>query len=367
METLQPKASIQGLPIYQPGKPLEEVKRELGLKEVIKLASNENPYGCSERVWEALADEKDSFHLYPEGNAPMLAEKIAEHLEIDERRLIFGNGSDEVVQMICRAYLSSGDESVIADPTFSRYETGILIEGATPVKVPLTAGTHDLDAMAAAVTDRTRVVWICNPNNPSGTIVHARQLESFIDQLPEHVLVVIDEAYEEYVVDPNYPDSLALLDYNPRIIVLRTFSKIYGLAAFRIGYGIAHPDVVQELQRVREPFNTNRLAQRAAVAAISDQAFVEKCKRENRAAIKHVCNQFDEWGIRYYPAHGNFILFDTGYPADEVFDFLLQQGVIVRSGQALGFPTFIRVTLGTPEQNERFLEAYASFLEHKKR
>lgn len=366
VEILQPKASVQGLPIYQPGKPLEEVKREYGLTEVIKLASNENPYGCSDQVWTALEKEKESFHLYPEGNAPLLAERLAEHLEVDSRRLIFGNGSDEVVQMICRAYLSAGEEAVIADPTFSRYETGISIEGATPIKVPLKEGTHDLVAMANAITEKTRLVWICNPNNPSGTIVHQQALESFLDQLPKDVMVILDEAYEEYVTDPDYPDSLGLLDDHPHIIVLRTFSKIYGLAAFRIGYGIAHPDVVGELQRVREPFNTNRLAQRAALAAVEDQAFVEKCKRENQAAIKTVCQQFDEWGIKYYPAHGNFILFDTGYPADEVFSFLLQRGVIVRSGKALGFPTFLRVTLGSPAENERFLQTYAAFLEHKK-
>lgn len=366
MDILQPKASIQGLPVYQPGKPLEEVKREYGLTDVIKLASNENPYGCSENVWPALAEEKETFHLYPEGNATHLAEKLAEQIEVDPRRLIFGNGSDEIVQMICRAYLSSGDESVLANPTFSRYETGIRIEGAVPVKVPLKEGTHDLEAMSQAITDRTRVVWICNPNNPTGTIVHHQDLEAWIDQLPEHVLIVIDEAYYEYVTDPNFPDSLSLLDYDPRIIVLRTFSKIYGLAAFRIGYGIAHPDVVQDLQRVREPFNTNRLAQRAALAALEDQNFVQQCRVKNRQALAQVCQQFDEWGIDYYPAHGNFVLFDTGYPAEEVFQYFLQRGVIVRSGNPLGFPTHLRVTLGTSKQNQRFLAVYADFIEQQR-
>jgi histidinol-phosphate aminotransferase len=223
---MKPKASIRGLPVYQPGKPLEEVKREFGLKEVIKLASNENPFGCSKYVWPALAEEKENFYLYPEGSAPELREKLAEHLETDPRRLIFGNGSDEIVQMIARAYLEPGTESVMADITFPRYETLTRMEGATPVKVPLRDGTHDLEAMAQAVTEKTRIVWVCNPNNPTGTIVDHDALSDFLDQLPDHVLVVVDEAYYEYVTDPSYPDTLSLLDYNPRIIVLRTFSKI---------------------------------------------------------------------------------------------------------------------------------------------
>ncbi len=366
VEILQPKATVQGLPIYEPGKPLEEVKRELGLTDVIKLASNENPYGCSQKVWAAIEEEKENLFLYPEGHPSLLAERLADHLGIDSSRLIFGNGSDEIVQMICRAYLSAGDESVLADPTFSRYETGIRVEGAKPIKVPLRDGVHDLDQMLAALTDQTRVVWICNPNNPSGTIVHHHELKAFLEKIPDHVLVVVDEAYAEYVVDSNYPDSLSLLDAHPQMIILRTFSKIYGLAAFRIGYGIMHPDIVQEFHRVREPFNTNRLAQHAALAALEDQAFVERCRTKNYQAIQHVSSVFDEWGIAYYPPHGNFILLDTGHPADDAFKFLLKRGVIVRSGQALGFPTHLRVTLGTSKQNERFLEVYSEYLKSKR-
>lgn len=364
---MQPKASVQGLPIYEPGKPLEDVKREFGLTDVIKLASNENPYGCSDKVWSALAEEKERFHLYPEGHATLLAEHLARHLQVDVNRLIFGNGSDEIVQMICRAYLDVGEESVIADPTFSRYETGILIQGAKPVKVPLRDGVHDLEQMHAMITEKTRIVWVCNPNNPSGTIVDHQALKDLLEQTPEDILVVIDEAYAEYVVDPSYPDTLSLLEQHPNLIILRTFSKIYGLAAFRIGYGITHPKIVHELHRVREPFNTNRLAQRAAMAALQDQAFVEQCRIKNRQAMEQVCQTLDEWEIHYYPAHGNFVLFDTGYPSDEAFQFLLERGIIVRSGRALGFPTHLRVTLGTTEQNQRFLDAYDEFMKSKRR
>jgi histidinol-phosphate aminotransferase len=350
------------LPVYQPGKPLEEVKRELGLKEVIKLASNENPFGCSPAVWESLAAEREFFAMYPEGTAPDLREELARHLGVEEGRLIFGNGSDEIVQMLARAYLEPGSESVMADRTFPRYETLTRMEGATPVKIPLTDGVHNLEAMLAAVNERTRIVWICNPNNPTGTIVDRDALVRFLDHIPEHVLVVVDEAYYEYVTDPAYPDTVSLLERYPQLFVLRTFSKIYGLAAFRIGYGIGHPDVVTELNRVREPFNVNRLAQRAARAALVDQAFVERCRRLNREGVETICRQLDEWGLAHFPAHGNFVLLDTGKPADEVFQSLLQQGIIVRSGQALGYPTHIRVTVGSPEQNARFLDALAACL-----
>jgi histidinol-phosphate aminotransferase len=318
-------------------------------------------------VWPALSEVRDSFHLYPEGLAPELREKLAEHLEVDPLRLIFGNGSDEIVQMIGRAYLEPGVESVMAEITFPRYETHTRIEGATAVKIPLKDGTHDLEAMLAAVNEKTRVVWICNPNNPTGTIVGRDELTAFLDKLPEHVLVVIDEAYHEYVTDPSYPDTVSLLDYDPRIVILRTFSKIYGLAAFRVGYGIAHPDVIRELNRVREPFNVNRLAQKAALAALEDQSFVWYCRNQNRRGIDLITKKLDEWGLSCFPAHGNFILLETGIHSSEVFDDLLHQGIIVRAGHLLGYPNHIRVTVGTEEQNLRFLDSLESCLKRKNR
>ncbi|SHE42955.1 histidinol-phosphate aminotransferase [Seinonella peptonophila] len=362
---MEPKKNIREIPVYQPGKPIDEVKNEYGLDQVIKLASNENPFGCSPRVWEALMQERGSMQYYPEGGASQLSKAVADHLEVDERRLIFGNGSDEIIQLISRAYLGAGDESVLADVTFSRYEAGILIEGATPVKVPLINGTHDLDGLAAAITDKTRVVWICNPNNPTGTIVKKEELEYFLDHIPEHVLVVLDEAYAEYVTDTEYPDSISLVDYHPQLIVLRTFSKIYGLASLRIGYGVTHPDIVQDLNRVREPFNTNHFAQVAAKAALQDQSFIAYCRNQNKLGRKQIMQHLDEWNISYYPAHGNFILFNTSFSGDEVFQFLLKRGIITRSGDKLGCPNHLRVTIGTKEQNEAFLTAYAAFREEK--
>lgn len=362
---MQPKVSVRGLPLYKPGKSLEEVKREFGLEDVIKLASNENLFGYSPRVWQAIEEMKEEIPFYPEGTAPELREKLAEHLEVDSRRLIFGNGSDEILQIIARTYVERGDECVMADHTFPRYQTATRIEGGVPVIVPLKEGVHDLEGFLAAITDKTRIVWLCNPNNPTGTIVSHEALSQFLDRVPPHVLVVVDEAYYEYVTDPSYPDTISLLDYNPQIIVLRTFSKIYGLSSLRIGYGIAHPDVINELERVREPFNVNRFAQKAALAALEDQSFVFYCRNQNRIGINQLTEKFDEWGLSYYPAHGNFILVDIGYPADEAYQSLLQHGVIVRSGTHLGFPTHLRVTVGKQGQNERLLKAMRAFLQKK--
>lgn len=357
---IKAKTSIQQLPVYQPGKSLEEVKRQFGLQDVIKLASNENPFGCSPKVPLALQQIADSFHQYPEGTAPLLSDQLGKHLQVDPRQMIFGNGSDEIIQMICRTYLEQGDESIMADLTFSVYKTEVVIAGGTPIFVPLQKGVHDLEAMSEAVTNQTKIIWICNPNNPTGTIIDHQTLEAFLKQLPDHVLVVLDEAYVEYVTDPSFPDSRSLLDRYPQLVILRTFSKIYGLAAFRIGYAIANKDVIDELHRVRPPFNTSRLAQQAASVALEDQSFVQKCRQINAKERHRYLQQLEKWGLHYYPPHGNFILFDTGISSVDAFQFLLERGIIVRSG--LADSTKIRVSMGTPEQNDRFFDAFSEFL-----
>jgi histidinol-phosphate aminotransferase len=333
------------------------------MEKVIKLASNENPFGTSRYVWEALERVKHDLALYPEGDAPLLKEKVAEQVEVDPRRLIFGNGSDEVIRLITRTYLEPGDEAVMAENTFSRYETNVCIDGGIPVKVPMVEGKHNLPAMLDAITERTKLVFLCNPDNPTGTILTEQELTSFLEQVPGHVLVILDEAYFEYVESPDYPDSISQLDYNPQIIILRTFSKIYGLAALRVGYGIAHPDVIKELQKVRDPFNVNRLAQVAALAAVEDQTFVNYCRIQNRVGLKMITSRLDELGLSYFPPHGNFVLINTSRPSEEAYQALLRQGVIVRPGSQLGFPTHIRVTVGTKEQNEEFLRVLREWVE----
>ncbi|GAB6929975.1 histidinol-phosphate transaminase [Paenibacillus sp. JCM 10914] len=351
---MKPKTQIVNLPVYQPGKPIEEVKKELGLEQVIKLASNENPYGSSPRALEAITAELGSVSMYPDGSAVDLTVQLAGMLGIERNQVIFGCGSDEIIALIIRAYLQPGDETIMADQTFSVYKTNADIEGAISIEVPLVNGTHDLPAMADAITDKTKIVWVCNPNNPTGTLVSEQELVSFMNSVPAHVMVVLDEAYYEYVTDASYPNSISMLKTYPNLVVLRTFSKIYGLAALRIGYGIAQADVISLINRVREPFNTGRLAQVAAKAALGDQEFVAKCRQLNAEGIQYLQTEFDRLGLSYFPAHGNFIMVDVNRPGKEVFQSLLLQGVIVRPGFNL-YPNYIRVTVGSVDQNKFFI------------
>jgi len=363
----QPKQRILDAPVYKPGKPIDDVKREFGLTDVIKLASNENPYGCSPKVKEAITSQLDNLAIYPDGAALQLRWELADFLGVKPEQLIFGNGSDENLMLIARAFLEPGTNTVMATPSFSQYRTNAIIEGAELIEVPLKDGVHDLEAMAAAINEKTRVVWICNPNNPSGTIVTSAQLETFLKKVPPHVLVVMDEAYYEYVVAPEYPQTLPMLDKYPNMIILRTFSKIYGLAALRVGYGIASEELIAKLEHVREPFNTGTLGQAAARVALKDQEFVKVCRERNREGMKQFTDRFDQWGLHYYPSQTNFILVDLQLDSDEVFTKLLKKGIIVRSGNALGHPGCQRITIGTPEQNEKVLQALEEILAEAKK
>ncbi|MBD0380576.1 histidinol-phosphate transaminase [Paenibacillus sedimenti] len=359
---MQPKQTIVHLPVYQPGKPIEEVKRELGLKEVIKLASNENPFGSSPKARAAIEDELSNISLYPDGGAVELTAAVANHLDVQTNQIIFGAGSDEVILMLARAFLVQGDETVMATHTFPQYKHNCEIEGAISIEVPLRDGTHDLDAMLAAITDKTKIVWICNPNNPTGTMNTDAEIKTFLAKVPAHVLVVLDEAYCEYNTTGEYPNSIELIGQYRNVIALRTFSKIYGLASLRIGYGVGHPDVIRSINQVREPFNTTRFAQAAAVAAIKDQDFINSCREANTAGLQYLTEQFDKLGLTAFPAHGNFIMVNVGRPAGAVFDGLLRKGIIVRGGHQLDFPTSIRVTIGNREQNEKFIAALTAVL-----
>lgn len=351
---MKPKANIVDLPVYQPGKPIEQVKREFGLSEVIKLASNENPYGCSPHAKEAIVAELSNLSMYPDGSASELSEELASFMGVKKEQIIFGCGSDEIIALITRAYLEPGDETIMADQTFSVYKSNADIEKAVSIEVPLADGTHDLDAMLNAVTDRTKIVWICNPNNPTGTIISENELVRFMESVPKHVMVVLDEAYSEFVLDPTYPKSLKLLDQYHNLVILKTFSKIYGLAALRIGYGIGQADVIQMINQVREPFNTGRPAQAAAKAALRDQKFVDDCRQRNAEGIMYLQKEFDRMGLRYFPAHGNFIMVDVLTSGQDVFQSLLSKGIIVRPGFAR-YPSYIRVSVGTPEQNKMLI------------
>jgi histidinol-phosphate aminotransferase len=359
---MQPKPNIVHLPVYQPGKPVDDVKRELGLTEVIKLASNENPFGSSPKVKEAIALEAENISIYPDGAAVELTAALSSYHGVNSDQIIFGAGSDEIILMIARAFLVPGDETIMADQTFPQYKHNAQVENAVIIEVPLKEGTHDLFAMQQRITDKTKVIWVCNPNNPTGTINTMDEVEWFLSKVPAHVLVVLDEAYCEYIDNPSYPDGLMLLNKYPNVILLRTFSKIYGLASLRIGYGIGHPDVIRSINQVREPFNTSRFAQAAALAALQDEEFVSHCREANKVGLAYFNSSFAELGLEAFPAYGNFIMVDVKRSGQEVFDALLRKGIIVRAGHKL-YPTHIRITVGSQEQNEKVIAALTAVLQ----
>ncbi len=361
---MQPKQNIVHLPVYQPGKPVEDVKRELGLSEVIKLASNENPYGSSKQAKAAIVAEIDNNNIYPDGASVELTAALAAKLGVNTDQIIFGTGSSEIILMLARAFLVPGDETIMADETFPQYKHNAEIENARIIEVPLKEGKHDLPAMLAAINDKTKIVWICNPNNPTGTIVTLDELTAFLDQVPAHVLVVLDEAYGEYISDPSFPDGVKLLERYANLVVLRTFSKIYGLAALRIGYGVGNASVIRYANQVREPFNTSRIAQAAAKASLADDEFISYCREQNANGLSYLAEQFDRLGLSYFPAYGNFIMVDVKRSSPEVFDSLLRKGIISRS-RWTHYPNHIRITVGTQEQNEKFISALEQVLQEE--
>lgn len=356
------KQQLIGLSPYKPGKPIEEVKKQFNLTEVTKLASNENPFGCSFAAKEAIVQALDNIALYPDGYAANIRKDVATHLQVDEEQLIFGNGSDEVIQILCRALLTQGTNTVCAVPSFPQYKHNAVIEGADVREVESINGHHDLDGMLSQIDENTRIVWVCNPNNPSGAYVNAEKFKQFLTKVPRDVLVVSDEAYFEYVIAADYPRTLPLLKEYSNLMILRTFSKAYGLASLRIGYGVGQKDFIQAIEPAREPFNTTMLAQVAAVAALKDQNFIEQCKQKNRAGLEQFYQFCDQRNIQYYPSEGNFILINMQKPGNEVFNYLLERGFIVRSGEALGFPTWIRITIGSLEQNEAIISQLTNYL-----
>lgn len=342
---------------YVPGKPIEEVERELGIKGVIKMASNENPFGPSPRAVKAMGEALGKVSLYPDGNCFYLKEALSKKLGVEVENLVLGNGSDEILKLLAEAFLNPGDEVIIAQPSFSEYTFVAKIMGARCVYVPLKDFTHDLEAMAQAVTPRTKMVFICNPNNPTGTINTREGLDNFLKYLDPRVLVVFDEAYYEYVEHPGYPESLEYVAEAQNAITLRTFSKIYGIAGQRIGYGVAKPNLVTALNRVREPFNVNLLAQVGALAALSDREHVEKSRAGNREGKEYLYRWLEEKGLFYVPTQANFIFLQVGHDSQEVFKEMLARGVIVRTGDIFGHPDYLRVTIGTPGENRRFTAA----------
>ncbi len=347
---------------YVPGKPIEEVKRELGLDDVIKMASNENPVGPSKEAIKTMQEVAKQVHIYPDGNCHVLRRSLSDKLGVEEEQLIFGNGSDGLLSLVAEAFLASNDEVIMAEPSFSQYEFVTNVMGGEIVTVPLDNYTHDLSAMLEAITDKTKLIFVCNPNNPTGTIVDRTEIEEFLTKVPEDIVVIFDEAYKEYVDTGEYPESLNYLDEYNNIIVLRTFSKAYALAGLRIGYGIANEELIGYMNRVRHPFNVNLMAQRAAEAALKDEEHLNKSKQVNETGKEYLYQEFKRLGLDYVPTQTNFILVDIEEDAGKVFENMLKEGVIIRNAQAFGYETKIRVTVGTEEQNKRFIETLEKVL-----
>jgi len=349
---------LKGISPYVPGKPISDVQRELGLTEVIKLASNENPFGCSKNVEKVLKDFLSDIALYPDGNATVLREKLAAKHGLKPEQFIFGAGSNEIITFIAQVFLNPGDESIYADPSFTWYDTAVKMSGANPVTIPLKDCAHDLDAMKNAVSDRTKIIWICNPNNPTGTIVTTQQLDNFLESVPGYIVIVLDEAYYEYARGDVYPETVPLLEKYPNLIILRTFSKAYGLASLRVGYGMASGEIVSYLNRIRPPFNINTLAQMAAAAALDDQDFVQNTVTETRKGLNFLYNAFDEMNLHYVKSYTNFIWVETCLPSKELFDKLLRKGVIIRPFMG----NWVRITVGTHEENNKLISAMKEVL-----
>jgi len=348
------KPHIRSLEPYQPGKPIEELERELGIDDVIKLASNESPLGPSPRAVAALRSGLEGVHRYPDGASFELRRALARRLAVDEEQLVFGCGADELLELVAKTCLGPGDEAVHAWPSFAMYPIVVRGMGATPVAVPLDADlVHDLDAMRAAITERTRVVMLCNPNNPTGTSLGAEAFDAFVASLPEDLVLVVDEAYFEYRRREDFPDALTWLSRRPGTVVLRTFSKIYGLAGLRVGYGVADRELAGYLQRARHPFNVNRLAEVAALAALDDEDHARRSRDVNAAGAAYLTRELAGLGIEVWPTDANFVLARIGEGQSER---LLREGIIVRPLGGFGMPEHVRISIGLPEENERLVK-----------
>jgi len=357
------KEHLEDIKPYQPGKPIEEVKRELGLEDVVKLASNENPLGPPPGVVEAINGAAGSVNRYPDGGCFYLRRALSEKLSLPEENFVFGNGSDEVIVLALHAFVDPGDEVVVADPTFQIYHIASMVKQARLSVVPLKGLKYDMDGMLKAVTEKTKVVFIANPDNPTGSYVTARQMERFLKEVPEQVLVFIDEAYYEFAEGDDYPETLKMLeDENRNIVIARTFSKAYSLAGLRIGYGMARKKVSEVLNKVREPFNVNSVAQAAALAALKDTEHLRKSVGLVRAEKERFYEAFSSMGVDYAPSRTNFILVKTRRDSVKVYKYLLKRGLIVREMTPWRLGGYIRVNIGLPAENDRFFELFAEAL-----
>jgi len=343
---------VQAIQPYVPGKPTEELERELGIKNSIKLASNENPLGPSPAALSAIRNSFSDLNRYPDGSGFYLKQALSGMLDASEEELVLGNGSNQLLNIAVSTFMQDGDEAVMATPSFVVYSMAVQSVGGRSIQVPLKNYTHDLSVMADAITPRTKMIFIANPNNPTGTINKKDEFDKMMEKIPDNILVIADEAYYEYVSDPDYADSMKYLRSEKNILILRTFSKIYGLAGLRLGYGIAKKEIISEMNKLREPFNTNSIAQKAGLAALKDKEHVNRSINANNGGKKFLYFQLDSLGIKYVPTEANFI-YILVEDSTSVYESLLRMGVIIRP---MG-PKAIRVTIGLPEENRRFIDS----------
>jgi len=353
---MQLNPQLADLPVYHPGRPLEEVARKLDLPigELIKLASNENPLGPSPKAIKAMQEAASQIHLYPDGNAFYIRNRLANKLEVETDNLIFGNGSNEIIEFVAHALLGPDTNIVVSQYCFAIYPIVAHLAGAGCIVVPAKDHGHNLPAMLEAITPDTRIVFVANPNNPTGTLASKNEVMNLIENLPDQVLLVMDEAYFEFLDDP--VNMLPLINTKPNLLVMRTFSKIYGLAGLRVGYGIGHQDFIAALEKVRQPFNLNAMAQVAALAALDDDEHLQQTREINKAGLKFFESAFESLGIKYIRSHANFILAKVGNGQQTFLD-LQNQGIIIRPMAGYQLPEWIRISIGTTEQNDRCLNA----------
>ncbi len=351
---------------YTPGKPMEEVKREYNLTEVIKLASNENPLGPSPKAIDAIKNEAANVHIYPDGSAAHLREKLAEKLGVCAGSIMLGSGGEEIIKMIGYAFIDNGDEVIYAVPSFDLYEMAVNLMGGVSVRVPLTKDfEHDFEAFIEKVNTKTKIIFVCNPNNPTGNIMDRNKVEYLVNHIPEDVLLVLDEAYFEYAkVNPDYPDGLDILKKRPNTIIIRTFSKVAGLAGLRVGYLISSKSIIDEMSKVKNVFNSNRIAQAAAIAALDDEAHIDGTVHLNYESLEMMKNYFNKKGLSYVPSNANFIWVNVCCDTRIVNEALLKEGVIIRPGFLWGYDEYIRVSTGTIQQTEVFINKLDKVLQN---
>jgi histidinol-phosphate aminotransferase len=356
---IQAPEHIKTIKPYIPGKPIEELERELGITGSIKLASNENPLGPSPLAIKALRKDLSNLNRYPDGSCYYLKRALAEKLSLSPDEILLGNGSNEIIELALRTFLRPGDEAIMAHPSFVVYSMIVQAAQGKNIIVPLRDYRHDLDAMASNITEKTRIIFIASPNNPTGTITTKAEMDRFLEKVPDGILVIVDEAYFEYVVSPDYADCMNYIKQGRDILILRTFSKIYGLAGLRIGYGLAKKSIISEMDKVRQPFNVNELAQRAALAALRDEEHIKRSKRINEKGKRYLYREFKAMNIRFVPTEANFIyIILEDDIATQLYNKLLKKGIIIRP---MG-PREMRVTIGLPNENKRLIEALKTIM-----